>query len=160
MGCEGTACYSWIDCLAAGSCVWMVSSSSYPDYDGFEIYLTENGTAMPQPVPTYTVLQQAVINAQDAQFRNFDAALSCVQRRNQQPPNSGSWPYVDGWNTTLSVVRYVSLHGVMHGVMHAAAYSYHSSCWLATALNSSSSSSFMSGHTVLDTMEGLVMLYV
>ena len=89
----------------AGSCVWMVSSPSYPDYDGFEIYSTENATAMPQPTPSNTVAQQAVINGQNAQFRNFDAALSCVLRRNQQQPANGSWPYVDGWDTTLSIIR-------------------------------------------------------
>ncbi|DBA69277.1 TPA: hypothetical protein ACH3X2_013012 [Trebouxia sp. C0005] len=89
----------------AGSCVWMVSSPSYPDYDGFEIYLTENATAMSQPTPSNTVAQQAVINGQNAQFRNFEAALSCVLRRNQQQPANGSWPYVDGWDTTLSIIR-------------------------------------------------------
>ncbi len=95
-----------ITCLIlAGSCVWMVSSPSYPDYDGFEIYLTENATAMPQPTPSNTIAQQAVINGQNAQFRNFDAALSCVLRRNQQQPANGSWPYVDGWDTTLSIIR-------------------------------------------------------
>ncbi len=87
----------------------MVSSPSYEDYDGFEIYLTESATAMAQPAPTYTVLEQGVINAQNAQFRNFDAALACVQRRNQQQPASGSWPYVDGWNTTLSIIRRAAL---------------------------------------------------
>jgi len=91
--------------VLAGSCVWMVSSPSYPDYDGFQIYLTENATAMPQPTPSNTVAQQAVINGQNAQFRNFDAALSCVLRRNQQQPANGSWPYVDGWDTTLSIIR-------------------------------------------------------
>lgn len=89
----------------AGSCVWMLSSPTYPDYDGYEIYPTENATAVPQPLPSYTVLQQGIITAQNAQFRNFDAALACVQRRNQQPPANGSWPYVDGWNTTLSIIR-------------------------------------------------------
>ncbi len=91
--------------VLAGSCVWMVSSPSYPDYDGFEIYSTENATAMPQPTPSYTVAQQAVINGRNAQFRNFNAALSCVLRRNQQQPANGSWPYVDGWDTTLSIIR-------------------------------------------------------
>ena len=91
--------------MTAGSCVWMISSPSYPDYDGYELYLTENATAMPQPPPSYTVLQQGILTAQDAQFRNFEAALACVQRRNQQPPTNGSWPYVDGWNNTLSIIR-------------------------------------------------------
>ena len=85
----------------------MLSSPTYPDYDGYEIYPTENATAVPQPLPSYTVLQQSIITAQNAQFRNFDAALACVQRRNQQPPANGSWPYVDGWNTTLSIIRCV-----------------------------------------------------
>ena len=116
-GCKGPACVmpgassglyhmeKMYDVVHAGSCVWMVSSPSYPDYDGYEIYLTENATAMPQPAPSYTVAQQAAINGQNAQFRNFEAALSCVLRRNQQPPATGSWPYVDGWNTTLSIIQ-------------------------------------------------------
>ena len=84
----------------------MVSSPSYPDYDGVTLYLTENATAQPQPVPYYTVPQQAAMNAQSAVFRNFEAALQCVQRRNQQAPTDGSaWLYVDGWNQTLNVIR-------------------------------------------------------
>ena len=84
----------------------MVSSPSYPDYDGFTLYLTENATAQPQPVPYYTVAQQAAMNGQNAVFRNFEAALQCVQRRNQQAPTSASaWPYVDGWNQTLNIIR-------------------------------------------------------
>ena len=83
----------------------MIASPTYLDYDGFEIYQTAAATAMAQPAPSNTIQQQAAINAQNAYFRNFDAALSCVQRRNQQPPASGPWPYVDGWNDTLSIVR-------------------------------------------------------
>lgn len=84
----------------------MISSPAYPDYDGFTLYLTENATALPQPVPYYTVPQQAAMNGQNAVFRNFEAALQCVQRRNQQAPTDGSdWPYVDNWNQTLSIIR-------------------------------------------------------
>lgn len=86
----------------------MIGSPTYPDYDGFEIFQTEAATAMAQPRPAFTLLQQAAINAQNAYFRNFDAVLSCVQRRNQQPPANGPWPYVDGWDTTLSIIRCVA----------------------------------------------------
>ena len=92
----------------SGSCIWMLASPTYPDYDGFEIYQTEAATAMAQPAPSNTIQQQAAINAQNAYFRNFDAALSCVQRRNQQPPKSGPWPYVVGWNDTISIIRCVT----------------------------------------------------
>ena len=86
----------------------MIASLTYPDYDGFEILQTEAATTMTQPGPAFALQQQAAINAQGAYFRNFDALLSCVQRRNQQRPASGPWPYLDGWDTTLSIIRCVS----------------------------------------------------
>ncbi|KAL3155593.1 hypothetical protein ABBQ38_010850 [Trebouxia sp. C0009 RCD-2024] len=89
----------------AGSCIWMIASPTYPDYDGFQIFPTEAATALPQPGPGRSLQEQAAINAQNSYFRNFDALLSCVQRRNQQQPPQGPWPYLDGWNTTLSIIR-------------------------------------------------------
>ena len=91
----------------AGTCIWMIGSPTYPDYDGFTIFQSEAAAAAAQPKPAFDLLQQAAINAHTAYFRNFDALLSCVQRRNQQPPASGPWPYTDGWETTLSIIRCV-----------------------------------------------------
>lgn len=48
------------------------------------------------------------MNGQNAVFRQFEAGLQCALRRNEQaPPNGAPWPYVDGWNSTLSIVRWV-----------------------------------------------------
>lgn len=83
----------------------MIASPTYPDYDGFQIFPTEASTALPQPRLGRSLQEQAAINAQNSYFRNFDALLSCVQRRNQQQPPEGPWPYLDGWNVTLSIIR-------------------------------------------------------
>lgn len=96
-------CSEW-RCIA-GSCIWMIASPTYPDYDGFTILPTEAANALPQPGPGRSLQEQSAINAQNSNFRNFDALLSCVQRRNQQRPPEGPWPYLDGWDTTLSIIR-------------------------------------------------------
>ena len=84
----------------------MVSAPSYPDYDTYTIHLTENATAQPQGVSTYPILQQAAMSAQDAVFRNVAAGLQCVQRRNFPASTGGlTRPFVDGWDTTLDIIR-------------------------------------------------------
>lgn len=83
----------------------MIAASSYFDYDTYTIHMTEGATAQPQGL-SFPILQAAAGNAQNAVFRNYDAAVQCVQRRNfPTGQHALAQPFVHGWNDTLQIIR-------------------------------------------------------
>lgn len=83
----------------AGTNVWMLSDSAYPDYDQFGIFGSAAGVAQPQPEGRPLTAAWAQTLARRATFRGFVAIHECVRRRYQSVPG-----YVDGWQETLKIL--------------------------------------------------------
>ena len=92
-------CTSLLTVSFTGTNVWMLSADGYPDYDQFEIYGSEAGTAQRLPDGPVLTADWAQTLARRAIFRGYFAADACVRRRYQAAAS-----YVDGWQDTLRIL--------------------------------------------------------
>ena len=87
----------------AGTNIWMISGDGFGDYDQFEIYGDEAGTAQPLPAGNPLTMDWAQTLARQAVFRNYVAADACVRSR-FQGDRSASSSFVSGWDETLNIL--------------------------------------------------------